>query len=225
MKRLVVALLITCTLIAAGCLLRTEHKFDVTIDLNIRHVEEEVQGVFDYVEGKTDEIPEIETVEGEPGAGAMMRRALEMIRPVRTCYAAEKDTSPEVERLAKSMRERHHAIQQWKEAGCLGENNRGYLELRECDAVKEAEKKNTVQKLMAEENKDRKALYAELARLKKLSVSKIETIAAKDKLNRADSGEIVQLPPAGEPLEDFKRTTPGRRLGSKAAPNAWVKMP
>ncbi len=225
MKRTAIALAIALVISGFGCVIRTEHKIDAHITLDIRHVEEEVGGVFDYVEGSSEELPGISAEEQASGDSvSWLRRVGDALSPMQVAYAKEK-TSPLVKQIAERMRGRHKEVAKWKTAGCLGENNRGYVELRDCDASKEAEKKNLVQKLLTEENKDRKALYKELARIRKLDVSTLERVGANDKLKRAKAGEWVQLPAAGKYFDEFKKDGAAKKLGDACKPEAWVKMP
>ncbi len=231
MKRIVAALAIVSLMAALGCLIRTEHKIDAHITVDIRRIAEQAEGVLDFVEGKSESLPGLG---GEPAGEptSWYREVLDAVSPVRVAYAAEqalKETSsPLVREIAVRMRERFSQIEALKKQGCLGENNRGYLELRECDAMTDAEAKNAAQKLMAEENKDRKALYNEVARLNKadgVAVSTVEQIYAIERLNRAKSGEVFQLPAAGEAFDDFKNSAAGKALGDMCQPNAWVTIP
>ena len=80
---------------------------------------------------------------------------------------------------------------------------------------------------MADENKDRKALYREVARLnseQSVSVSTVEGIYATARLKRAKTGEIFQLPPAGKEFDAFKASAVGKKLGGKCVPKAWVTI-
>ena len=79
--------------------------------------------------------------------------------------------------------------------------------------------------LVKDENEDRKALYKELARSKKLEIGTVEKVGARDQLKRAKEGEWVQLPPAGEDFEKLKASTLGKALGDKCVPGDWVKVP
>ena len=216
--------------VALGCVIRTEHKIDAHITMDIRHVANQAENVLDFVEGKTDDLPGLEeAVEGEPVSH--LQRVLNAIDPIQTVYADELKvtTSPLIKEIAVKMRERNTKIEAMKKQGCLGETNRGYVELRDCDAVKEPAKRNEAQKLVAEENKDRKALYAEMARLNKdidgVNVARVERIFAMQRLSRGKSGEIFQLPPAGADFEKFKSTNTAKNLGSSCVANAWVTLP
>ena len=85
-----------------------------------------------------------------------------------------------------------------------------------------------VQRVIAAENKDRKALYLEIARINReqnLNVSTVEGIYAQEHLERAKAGEHFQLPVAGGDFEAFKRSPAGQRLASRCVPGAWVRIP
>jgi uncharacterized protein YdbL (DUF1318 family) len=115
-----------------------------------------------------------------------------------------------------------------KKKGCIGETNRGYIELRKCAEHENAEKKNAAQKVLADENKDRKALYREIARINKegeLTVTKVESIYAQSRLKRGKKGEQFQLPAAGPEFDAIKKSPLGQKLGSKAKAGAWVTIP
>jgi uncharacterized protein YdbL (DUF1318 family) len=142
---------------------------------------------------------------------------------------APKDiTSPPVAEIADRMRQRNPEIARLKQAGCLGESNRGYVELRDCDETANPEKRNAAQKLLSEENKDRKALYNETAGLSNnqgVRVSTMESIHAMERLRRAAPGDLFQLPPVGAGFDTVKQSTSGRRLGAKCVAGGWVTMP
>ena len=135
---------------------------------------------------------------------------------------------PTVAEIAGRMRQRNPEIARLKQAGCLGESNRGYVELRDCDETGNPEKRNAAQKLLSEENKDRKALYNEIAGLNNnqgARVSTMESIHAMERLRRAALGELFQLPPSGANFDAVKQSVPGQKLGAKCAAGVWVTMP
>ncbi len=227
MKYFMVAMGVTITLLGIGCVIRTEHTIEAHITLDIRHVADQAEDVLDFIEGKTNALPGLE--EGE-APSSRLQQVLDYFDPFPSAYAAElkNTTSPLITEIAVQLRKRNAKISALKEQGCLGENNRGYVELQKCDALSDAEKRNTVQKVLAEENKDRKALYKEIARLNKddgLTVSVVETIYANQRLKRAQSGEIVQLPAAGEQFDELQKGKLGKKLGEVCRPNAWVTLP
>lgn len=227
---LLMAIAAACLLYA--CVFRTEHTITAHITLDIRHIQEQAAGVLDFVEGKTDTLPGLEPT---PPAGPQSWRrtlndAVDALNPLPAAWADDlKNTSsPLVADLAKRMRERHPRIEEYRRTGCFGENNRGYLELRDCDVLRDADARNAAQKLLAEENKDRKALYNEIARLNAdqgVNVSTVESIYATQRLRRGRSGEVFQLPEAGPWFDEIASSPLGRQLGSQCQPGRWVTLP
>lgn len=220
MKRTLIALSITCLLVwGGGCVVRTEHTINAHITLDIRHIEQQADDLLDFIEGDSDTLPPV----GEQKS--MLQNVVDFLRPVQVAYAAElKNSSSAVtQELAKSMRARNAQVEQYRSQGCFGENNRGYLELRECDALTDANARNEAQKLMADENKDRKALYAEIARLNQedgVSVGTVESIFHGQRLKRGKAGEAFQMPAAGE----FYDAAKGLSSTGGAAAGAWVVL-
>lgn len=229
-KRVVAVFAIVSLMAALGCLIRTQHTIDAHITVDIRHIAEQAEGVLDFVEGKSDTLPGLEEAPADDST-SWFHDVLDAMAPIQVAHAAgelKETSSPLVREIAVGMRERYDEIAALKKKGCLGENNRGYLELRDCEAMEDADAKNAAQKLLAKENEGRKALYNEVARLNRkdgVSVATVERIYAVERLNRAKSGEIFQLPPPGEAFEDFKSSAKGKALGDKCQPNAWVTIP
>ncbi len=243
MKKLLFPGALAMMTVVLGCVIRTESKIDAHITLDIRHISAQAGNVLDFVEGKTDALPGVEPAAAapakdgkdkakaaNPGPTSWAGRAIEMLNPIQAAYAdaLKVTTSPLVVEIAGKMRQRNPDIAGLKQSGCLGESNRGYVELRDCDETKDAVKRNAAQKQLSEENKDRKALYNEIARLNSdqgVSVSTVESIYAMERLRRAGAGEVFQLPPAGADFDAVKQSPAGQRLGGKCVAGAWVTMP
>jgi len=231
MYRIAVALTVAALLTAWGCVLETKHTIEAHITLDIRHIEQQADDVLNYIEKKSDVLPGAEApATAEKSKTSWWRHALECMNPFPAAYAEELNTlSPLAKDIAASLRARNDALDALKKSGCLGETNRGYIELREGEALKDAEKRNEAQKLLADENKDRKALYKEIARLNKdqadVSISTVEKVYAMQRLRRAQTGEIFQLPAAGPDFDSFKASPTGQKLGAGCVPEAWVTIP
>jgi len=216
---------ILCVTALLGCVLRTEHKIDAHITLDIRHIQQQAEQTLDYIEGRTDELP------GLSGAAppSMLRQTLAALNPVKVAHARDlRAESPLVREILDSLRERHPRVDAMKKQGCFGENNRGYVDLRECDALGDAERRAEAQQLLADENRDRRALYTEIARLNRedgATLSTVESVYAMQRLNRATTGEQVQLPPAGAAFDELRDSPLGQRLGGALQPGAWVSIP
>ena len=65
--------------------------------------------------------------------------------------------------LQAKMKQRHERLHPFYQTGAIGLTSNGLITLREASAVP-LKDRNTVNTLIAEENQDRKALYAEIAR-------------------------------------------------------------
>jgi uncharacterized protein YdbL (DUF1318 family) len=227
MKRSITTSLAAIVALIAGCVV-IPNTFDANINVTIRHIQEQADGILDFVSGASDELP---AVGAAPGSNdkSMLQNILKSIDPVRTAYAAEiNESSPRVQQIANSMRTRFNDIEAAKKTGAVGENNRGFLEMRNPDAIADATKRNEVQRVIAADNEDRKALYQEIARLnsdQNLTVGTVERIYAQKRLERAKSGELFQLPPAGADFDAFAASPTGKKLGGAAKPGEWVTIP
>ena len=191
MKKILASSFVIGLLVVLGCV-NIPSKFEAHITIDIRqHIEQQASSTLDFIEGKTDEFPALKSA---PGKGSsLLHQIREQLSPIRTAYAAEKlkESSPLITEIAQGLRERNEAIKAAKGKGYAGETNRGYLELRDAEKIVDAEERNETQRLIAAENKDRKALYGEIARLNKdqnVSVSEVEQIYAFERLKRAKAG-------------------------------------
>ncbi len=233
MKRLFASAAIAGLVLSVGCVIRTEHRIEAHVTLDIRHIEQQADAVLDYMEGKTDVMPELAPA-GDMSR-SVLRGLLEWAAPMHTACAEElKTESARYRQILKSINERSARVNELKAQGCLGETNRGYLALRDCPALQDADQKNEIQKLMAEENEDRKAFYSEIAHLnsdnKNVTVAYVERVYVWKRLERAESGQVCQLPsnggaPEGYTFDAFKATPLGQRLGAACVPDAWVTIP
>lgn len=220
MRNAAAAISAAALLVLLGCVMSTKHQIEAHIVVEIRQkIENQAEDILDFIE------------EGEkaPENGSFLHRVLDGLTPIRTAHAAELTVqdSPRIRELQVEMRERNTEVQELKEKGYTGEDNRGYLVVREGAAFPDSETKNAVQKVVAAENANRKDLYKELARLNQddgATLSLVEKVFAKSRLDRAKSGEYFQLPEGAE-FEKFKQTKLAKQLGDKAKPSAWVQIP
>jgi len=229
MKHVFVIAAIAALTLWSSCVIRTEHKIDAHVTIDIRHkVEQEADDVLDFIEGESDSLPGLsETESGDSPARTWA--LIDLMCPVRTAYAAEmKSSSPVIKRIAERMKERHTELEKLRANGCVGENNRGYVEMRDPDVLKEEDDLKRGQQLVDDENDDRKALYKEVAGLNKdqnLTVAQVERIYAQKRLERGKPGYVFQLPPAGTDFTEFKKSAAGKKLGDKCVPDQWVTLP
>jgi uncharacterized protein YdbL (DUF1318 family) len=71
--------------------------------------------------------------------------------------------TPAIRRLLADMEQRHRQLAPYYTSGAVGMTRNGDIELRDQKPVP-LQDRNTVKKLVAKENEDRKALYVEIAR-------------------------------------------------------------
>ncbi len=217
------ALLTALTIVAVGCVITTHHTIDAHVTVDIRHIEKQADDVLDFIEGEKDTLPSIKKT--APDKASRLLQYLDLA-PIQPAYAAElKENSAEIREIAQRLRARNPKVEALKKQNLAGESNRGYIELR--GTIDDANTKNEVQRLIAEENSDRKALYNAIAALNaeaNVTLSMVERIYAQKRLERARTGELFQLPPAGDEFDKFKKSAAGKRLGDEAQPNAWVTI-
>lgn len=226
MKRVAGAFL-AAIVIVVGCV-NIPKTFEAHITIDIRHqIEQQAGSVLDFIEEESNDLKGDNT-SARPDSTSWLQRAQGTLSPFGVVYAAElKSDSPKIREIALRLRERNKPILELKATMSTGENNRGYLEMREPDRIADADKRNEAQRLIAAENSDRKALHQEVAQLNKdqdVSVGAVERIYAMTRLTRAKAGELVQLPPKGEAFDEFAASDKGKKLGKERVPGAWVTI-
>jgi uncharacterized protein YdbL (DUF1318 family) len=205
-----------------GCVV-IPNTFDANINVTIRHVEQQADDFLNYVEGKSD------TLEDLSDQTSMLQKAWIFVSPIQAAYAAETNlNSPRVKQIGAKMKQRYPEVVAIKKTGAVGETNRGLLELVKPNLITDGDEKNKVQRVIAAENEDRKALYKEIARLNEdqnMAVGQVEQVYALERLERAKSGELVQMPNAGSTFDKVKGSAVGQKLGAQCVAGAWVTMP
>lgn len=223
-----------------GCPIRTEHKVETThkieahIVIDVRKVQEQAEQIESEVRAAED----VPKAEPDPGArtGAMVARPGRPYRvaaPERSfwsifdlatsAHAAESDEDAAIAR----RKERAPRVREALDRGCLGENNTGYLEIRPCDKLEDAEEKARLQVLAEDENRDRRAIYTAIARRQGLESDQADAVGAIyageiRKLLR--SGQAFQIPTDDQLYEEFLESDLGRKLDNPR-PGAWIKVP
>ena len=95
--------------------------------------------------------------------------------------------------IKKNMDERKPKIEVLKKAGSIGENKTGYLEaMTKETAGKEVKLSDDDKKLIEDENKDRKVVYAAIAKKEGSTVDKVGELRAKQIRAKAAEGEYIQ---------------------------------
>jgi len=94
---------------------------------------------------------------------AWSREAADFVIPTAAAQADLDVTSPAIRQLTAAMEARHAQLEKHYTSGAVGLTPDGMVELRDPNAVPLPER-TVVRKLVTDENADRKALYAEIAR-------------------------------------------------------------
>lgn len=103
-------------------------------------------------------------------------------------------SNPAIRALKDSIKRRSEAIKPYMDKGNIGIGQDGLLALRNSDGLNLKERAET-QQLIAAENRDREALYAEIAKannIDKDSIPKIKAIFAKSWIDQARPGWWIQ---------------------------------
>jgi uncharacterized protein YdbL (DUF1318 family) len=116
---------------------------------------------------------------------------------VGAAHAQEADinvSNPAIRALKDSIKRRSEAVKPYMDKGNIGIGQDGLLALRNSDGLNLKERAET-QQLIAAENRDREALYAEIAKannIDKDSIPKIKAIFAKSWIDQARPGWWIQ---------------------------------
>ena len=106
------------------------------------------------------------------------------------CFAADYDyktMTPDIEKALKNRQTRYYQLQNLKQEGAVGENNKGY--------VTDLKNNATAAAVAADENRDRRVLYEALAEQNKLGSTgllEVQRAFADVQSEKAGSGDMVQ---------------------------------
>lgn len=202
----------------------TTHKIDAHVVVDIREIREEADQIESQVRG-TDGV-----AEGEPSAMvggiempfqvATTERSLWSLFDISTpAYAqAEGGKDAAVQRRAARSGEISAALS----AGCLGESDLGYVEVRPCDGDQ-----SRYQALAKSENDDRLIIYRAIAVERGLDASQASVIGeifAADIREKLKSGQLFQVPRSETAYQEFRESSLGQRLPD-AQKGEWVRVP
>jgi len=102
---------------------------------------------------------------------------------------------PDVITAIESRRARRDALAQYKAMLCMGENRRGLVHYRKCEACEERHVRNLVDMLILSENDDRWAIYETIVKSNRLPSSARRTLQEAFRAEheaRTLSGELYQ---------------------------------
>jgi uncharacterized protein len=116
---------------------------------------------------------------------------------VHEAYAQEPDinvSNPAIRALKDSIKQRSNSIKPYMDRGNVGIRQDGLLTIRTAEGVNLKERAE-IQQLVEAENRDREALYAEIAKannIPKENIPKIKSIFAKSWIDQAQPGWWIQ---------------------------------
>ena len=142
---------------------------------------------------------------GEPAKAPPKPQSYNRFSPLRAvslslvhkAYAQEADinvSNPAIRALKDSIKQRSNAIKPYMDRGNIGIRQDGLLTIRTTDGLNLKERAE-IQQLIEAENRDREALYAEIAKannIPKENIPKIKSIFAKSWTEQAQPGWWIQ---------------------------------
>jgi len=181
------------------------------VTINVYFPEEAVQDLSEQIEDEVQKrAAEIEqeggTTEGsddgtpQSGGGAGSVGLLNLLLGASPAYAQEGVAAPEVSnpairKIIDSRANRVGAIDKLKSKGIVGESNLALLELRDLEAIADLRQRANAQRLVREENADRRRLFEEIAAAKNVDrsqLSKIQETYAGTLRDQARKGDWIQ---------------------------------
>ena len=145
-------------------------------------VEKAADRIVDEVWGNDGETPEKEKQQEQDGeTQSLFQRSIMLVFSAigpREAHAQEADinvTTPAIRTLKKSIKERAESIKPFMDKGNAGISNQGLLVQRNNDGLNLKDKAR-LKRLLAAENKDRNALYSEIAKANNYSPDRVKDI-------------------------------------------------
>ncbi|MBN2233277.1 MAG: DUF1318 domain-containing protein [Deltaproteobacteria bacterium] len=184
MRRILVGLLV---LAAASCV-------TINIYFPAAAVEKAAEQIVDEIRSGVPAVPAVPPADNTPADKPQSRRYLELIP---AAHAADVDinvSTAAIRGLKESMKARFPRLLAFYRQGAVGEGRDGLVYARQLDQVS-LKDRAVVSRLVAEENRDRGALYGEIVRANQLgntAAAKVSAIFARTFRDKAESGWWVQ---------------------------------
>jgi uncharacterized protein YdbL (DUF1318 family) len=162
MRRLAILNLALVSILAAACV-------TINVYFPAAAAEKAADRVIDEVWGKKPDAPaRNEQSSIAPGGAqrvllAVAGGVLDFIIPAAQAQVDLDVSSPEIRAITASMEARHASLVKYYASGAIGLTADGMIEVRDQNAIPLPER-TAARKLVADENKDRAALYTEIAR-------------------------------------------------------------
>ena len=147
----------------------------------------------------TSQPPKPQSSTAQPSSDSVLRVAagnlLELLVPAANAQAAPNldINTPEIRAITGSMNGRFQQLRPYLASGAVGYTSDGHIDVRDANAVPLAERAN-VKRLVAEDNRDRDALWAEMAKANGHPEwkSDIQSTFARRQIERAPGGAYYQ---------------------------------
>ena len=125
---------------------------------------EDVWGPETQPQSEPEATPEPQESSALPSASGLALQVLDWLVPQAAAAPANINiNSPAINALKSAMKSRHNQLETFYNSGAVGLTDNGLITVRDAKAIG-LKHRNKVKGLVADENKDRKALYAEIAR-------------------------------------------------------------
>lgn len=168
----------------ASCYMKTEHKIEAHITLDIRELKETATQIEDMVRSQKNKgdqsfflVPwKVEAVYGQMEIKFM---------------------TPAVKKAIADRGARLDRLEELMAKGCIGETNQGYVEYRPCPACESGSQlTGEIEKLVQGENRDRQTIYQAIVEQNNLGSDKlsvVEKVFSQVQHKNAPPGTFVQL--------------------------------
>jgi uncharacterized protein YdbL (DUF1318 family) len=148
---------LTLAVFAAGCV-------TVNVYFPAAAAEQAADRIIQEVYGADGQQPPAETPPQAPAGDGAAMRVLEFFVPAAYAQQPNIDIStPAITQLKSAMTQRHRQLEPFYGSGAVGMDSNGLITVRDPKAV-DVRDRNAVNQLVAAENRDRNALYAEIAK-------------------------------------------------------------
>ena len=170
-------------IVLTSCYMKTEHKIEAHITIDIREIEATGNQIEDMVRAKRAK------------KGQSLFILPWRVEPAYAEYQI-KIMTPEVQKAIERRGARIDSLDEMMLMGCIGENNRGYVEYRSCPTCnQDPALKEKAEKLVTEENQDRLFIYKAMVEQNNLpadALSVVETTLGKIQRQKALAGTDIQ---------------------------------
>jgi len=181
-QKIFVVVLLGAFILGCSPKVRFESTKPIKIDVSMRiDVYQHVAKQADFIENQ---------IESTQPAQAQQAKPQSSLWPLTSIAYAQEDISPKIKGAVDSRKGRFSELRNWEVKGVIGENRKGYVEIR--DRAAAGGDISAVERIIADENKDRQAIYKDISANNDISV---------EEAGIAYAPRIQQGAAAGTPIE------------------------